>query len=206
MSAISIHIGDRFGRLVVSGRGPNKSNGQPRWACQCDCGGSNLVGTSDLRQGKVKGCGCLMRTHALRHGHARTKSHTSVYKAWTAMRARCMNAQHPSFPEYGGRGIGICDRWNDFECFLRDLGERPSSRHSIDRIDVNGNYEPGNVRWATPADQARNRRTNVLTHAAAEEIRRCAQQGESRRSLRERFGVSKGAIQSVLENRSWKCA
>lgn len=98
---------------------------------------------------------------AFKHGASVTAAGRLVpeYTCWQGMRARCLQASNPAYRYYGGRGISICERWNDFSLFLADMGRRPSSDHSIDRIDVNGNYEPGNCRWATKKDQARNTRT-----------------------------------------------
>jgi hypothetical protein len=98
----------------------------------------------------------------VKHGAARVGRKTAEYRIWCAMRERCNSKNHVEYPRYGGRGVLICDRWNSFENFLADMGERPSAEHSIDRIDVNGNYEPTNCRWASKSEQARNKRTSVL--------------------------------------------
>jgi hypothetical protein len=112
--------------------------------------------------GDVKNCGCVriesFRKRVRKHG----RSHTLVYGVWLAMRKRCSVPTHPYYYIYGGRGIKVCERWeHSFEAFINDMGERPSSKHSIDRIDVNGDYEPRNCRWATAAEQTRNSRRNV---------------------------------------------
>lgn len=133
--------------------------GHRRWLCRCECGGLVVVWGSNLRRGITRSCGCLRRevTGRLRfkHGLHRTPEHI----VWAAMRYRCLNPSSSSWKWYGGRGITICDRWrDDFVAFLEDVGPRPSPEHSLDRIDVDGNYEPGNVRWATPSEQQRNKR------------------------------------------------
>ncbi len=95
----------------------------------------------------------------LKHGFARRGKHTAEFKTWTYMKRRCCQPTHKDYKNYGGRGIKICDRWlNDFTLFLADMGPKPSEKHSIDRIDVNGNYEPSNCRWASFNQQARNKR------------------------------------------------
>lgn len=96
------------------------------------------------------------------HGHARKSGKTPEYVAWMKMRSRCNNANVPAYPEYGGRGIKVCARWDDFGKFLDDMGPRPSEDHSIDRIDPNGQYEPSNCRWASWKEQQRNRRNNLV--------------------------------------------
>lgn len=136
------------------------------WAvykCQC---GSRFVMQCRTEQ-KTQSCGCAARESArrlllgnrYRRKHNMTLSRT--YKSWSRMRQRCKNSAYPEFHLYGGRGITVCDRWDDFDAFLKDMGERPVGC-SLDRIDPNGNYEPLNCRWASPKQQARNTRRNVL--------------------------------------------
>jgi hypothetical protein len=165
-----VNIGDRFHRLTVRRLGEPAADGHARYLCACDCGQSALVLTSALLRGKTKSCGCLRAEKAARsmklnrrelgsHGMAPRAGPHPLYSTWAGMVARCTNPRHEKYPLYGARGITVCQRWrNDFAAFLADMGERPSPKQSLDRIDNSGNYEPGNVRWATPVEQARNRR------------------------------------------------
>lgn len=172
-SSVLIQIGDRFGRLTVLGAADKTAQGRRQWSCVCDCGATKTVQTSALRSGGTRSCGCLSRelkanrnrrsaTHgATRRGKANC---TSEYRAWQAMLRRCYNPNSHIYYMYGGRGIRVCDRWRtSYEAFLADVGPKPSPQHSLDRYpDKNGDYEPGNVRWATAKEQTRNTRKNVL--------------------------------------------
>jgi hypothetical protein len=156
--------GRRFARLtVVRFAGWDKNRRNKRWECVCDCGGSTVATTSALQKGRSRSCGCLVReVNSALHGKHRESSwceDTPEYSAWKHMKQRCSNPNTINFHNYGGRGIRVCSQWvNDYSQFLSDVGRRPSSAHSLDRIDNDGNYEPGNVRWATPKEQANNRK------------------------------------------------
>jgi hypothetical protein len=155
--------GVRFGRIVVVSKFGKKS-GHIAWNCLCDCGKEKVFLGVNLTSGKSQSCGCLRAEvtsqRSLKHGNRRGNGKTSrEYEAWCSMVGRCETETDTNYHNYGARGIAVCDRWrSSFENFLADMGKRPSSRHSIDRTNVNGDYTPDNCRWATKEEQMRNRR------------------------------------------------
>ncbi len=162
--------GRRFGKLVVERMADKKLNGRIAWVCKCDCGNETVVTATNLVSGATKSCGCIRKenTAALRKAHGNSK--TRLYHVWLGMRDRCTNPQHISYPFYGGRGIKICSEWDSFSCFKEwamangyDCYAK-RGKCTIDRINVDGNYEPSNCRWVSMAEQNQNRRTNVKSN------------------------------------------
>jgi hypothetical protein len=158
-------IGQRFGRLVVLARDYTSRSHRIYWRCQCDCGTVRTFAGQELRRGQAKSCNCLrieqLVARMRSHGEAAraTYKRTPEYRAWQEMRRRCSAEHRRGYDNYGGRGIRVCAEWDaSFETFLAHVGRRPSPHHSLDRINNDGHYEPGNVRWATPREQRANQR------------------------------------------------
>lgn len=158
--------GKTFGSLCVVSRADDyiSPRGEARvmWSCVCKCGGSVTIRATNLKWKEHPNCGCMefqSRSSAnTKHGGSGTK----LYKIWNGMKARCLYPSATGYALYGGRGIKVCERWMTFDNFRSDMGEPPTYNHSIDRRDSDKDYEPSNCRWATPVEQARNKRVNVL--------------------------------------------
>ena len=154
-----VEPGSVFGKRTVIETGPRASNRSKVWMCRCACGDVSAVRQDTLLRGAAHSCrSCATKQHgeAKRDGY----SGTSEYGSWSSMRQRCLDSSANNYGRYGGRGIGICDRWKSFQKFLLDMGRKPSEAHSLDRIDNDGDYEPANCRWATKKEQSRNRSNN----------------------------------------------
>lgn len=191
-------IGMKFGRLVVLSRNPvRQKHTNFAWFCKCDCGNIvSVVGSNLNRPSRAtRSCGCLSRETARlcnrRHGLTKTK----LYRAWAMLKSRCLNPADKGYINYGGRGITVHAAWSDdFELFAKEIPPMPEGRYSIDRIDNNKGYEPGNIQWATTKQQTRNMRKNVWITA----------RGETRimTDWETFFGLSQGCIRHLTRIRN----
>lgn len=163
--------GKVFGRLMVLSRAGVNAAKHPLWKCRCECGQEVTIRGQSLRLGDTQSCGCLHKERASEahrtHGQCKTPEHTT----WLNIIQRCTNQRRADYARYGGRGIGVCERWRaSFAAFLEDMGPRPSNDHSIERKDNSVGYEPGNCVWATQSEQLANRRALALESVPTDEL------------------------------------
>ena len=197
MSVFKDITGQRFGKLVVLARAPRggAKHRQAKWSCRCDCGNMSDTDGGGLRAGRVTSCGCVKR-QTWRKAVAATvttgyRPHP-LYPLWDSMVRRCHRPTNTAYGRYGARGITVCHEWrSDLLAFAAYMGDRPSPQHSIDRINNDGNYEPGNVRWATRHVQASNKSNTVWVEVNGHPV-------EAQRAVRE-FGYSRWAVYSQLK-------
>jgi hypothetical protein len=167
--------GKRFGRLLVTRVSEIRCGTSLQWICLCDCGNEKTVPRSSLLCGFTKSCGCLNREltkeRNLKHGMAARKQGSPEYRTWCKIKERCFNKKTRSYPDYGGRGINVSERWvKSFETFLADMGPRPKGKYSIERKDFNGNYCPENCIWIPMSDQPKNKRSNVMIEFSGKKL------------------------------------
>lgn len=153
--------GQKFGRLTAIEIAGQNKDGRVIYKCLCECGKYVPILAKLLSNGATRSCGCLKsditKERNTKAGKAHGQAASPTYSSWRAMLRRCLIPGSPSYEHYGGRGITVCERWMDIRNFIEDMGIRPGTRYSIDRIDCNGNYEKSNCRWATKKEQSRNR-------------------------------------------------
>lgn len=194
--------GQRFGRLLVLERAGSDKFGNALWKCACDCGGDIVTEGNRLRLGKTQSCGCLHRERLIEASISHGMSKTREYANWQRMIARCHRPTSTQYGWYGSRGIVVCERWREsFEAFLADIGPRPSRRHTLDRIDNDGNYEPGNTRWATKREQALNSRPAKRANARRAQARGLREQGIDLREIARALGVSLSSASVLSRSR-----
>lgn len=170
-------------------------HGQREWLFMCSCGREHVTLLARVKRGHTKSCGCTSRQRTIAGTFKHGMIGTSEYKTWATMIQRCTNPNlRREWPRYGGRGIRVCDRWMAFELFFADMGLKPSPAHTIDRINTNGHYEPGNCRWATPQEQGRNTRRNHYLTFNGET--RCVADWE------DHLGFKRGAVKCRIR-RGW---
>lgn len=183
--------GKKFSRLKVISYDGRLKPGIHLWKCRCQCGTIKIIRGGDLRLRQTRSCGCLKLEQSRVHGASSKKS----FSTWKAMMNRCYSNRNRFYHRYGGRGIIVCQRWHNPNHFLSDMGDRPSPKHSIDRINNDGNYEPGNCRWATVSQQQRNKVNTLLIEY------------EGRKTpiieLSERFGIRWDTLRYRIRN-GWR--
>ena len=181
------------GRLTVLRRDGSSKRGQAKWLCQCECGNTTSVEGTKIRNGNTQSCGCGAR---IRHG----MNGTPTYHSWVAMKSRCQGGTELSDRYYAGRGIRVCERWQKFENFFADMGERPEGT-TLDRIDNNAGYFPENCRWATPAEQVRNRKGVKLSPGRVKAAKSMHSRGVSQKALGWLFGCHQSSISTALSGK-----
>ena len=195
--------GKTFGRLTAISVTKKGIRNKRAWVCQCECGSEVILQTSMLMSGHTRSCGCLHREEVGNMSRSHGLSQTPEYNVWMNMKARCSNPNNDHYKYYGGRGIRVCERWRtSFEDFLHDMGSKPAAKHSIDRMNNDGNYTKENCRWATANEQARNKGDNVLTYQKVS-IANYLLMSRTVAAVARIFRVSHSTMNNVSLGRAW---
>src|SRR4249920_2760663 len=189
----------RFGHWSVIERAGITERHAILWRCLCDCGQFRLVLGFTLQSGASRSCGCQSN---VTHGHSRYDQPSREFQCWTSMKQRCHQPSHPGFYYYGGKGISVCQRWENFENFLADMGPHPGDGYSLDRINSDGNYELGNCRWTTRKEQVRHLRK--ISEDDLAKVFSYHSEGMTQMKIAEVFGVSQGHISAILNGKKRK--
>jgi hypothetical protein len=193
---IDDYIGVKFNRLTILRYWGTTPKGAKKVLCKCECGRQTIAVFSRVKSGETKSCGCLREERKIKAKTTHGMSNSPTYETWASMKARCNNQNAANYYNYGGKGIRVCDRWNNsFESFVEDMGEKPIG-FSIDRINPFGNYEPTNCRWATPKQQARNRTNNVFVKFRDKVYLEA--------DFVNKFHISHGCVQDILKAGKYK--
>ncbi len=199
--------GQKFGRLTVIRPTNERCFGRVVWLCRCDCGAIVKIDRGNLMNGSSRSCGCLKRA-PLKERRKASDYHVNgersgTYICWGSMRQRCNNPKNPNYKDYGGRGIVVCERWNDYKNFLKDMGKRPEGL-TLERIENDGNYEPENCKWVSMIEQGRNRRNVKLDPSKTKTIKKLLRKGELKlKEIAEMFHVTTRTIQDIKREKTW---
>lgn len=199
--------GHKYNRLEVVGYRGKDRHGNAKWLCKCECGTERVVLGMSLRSGNTKSCGCFQRDASVAYNTIHKASKHPYYRTWRGIIDRCTNPNSRDYGAYGGRGIGVCDRWkNDFYKFVSDMGEKPTKSHSIDRVNNNEGYSPENCRWATKSTQSKNRGLHSNNKSGIKGV--ClVNKGRSwlgtfqiskKKSVRKQFSITKHGYENAL--------
>lgn len=196
--------GQKFGRLAVIQRAENGKGNNARFKCACDCGRETITLATHLRSGHSTSCGCLafekMQEASIKHGMSKTPLHN----IWKEMRARCERSSHARFSRYGGRGIKVFEAWSDYQVFFEYVSPTYKRGMQLDRINNDGNYEPGNVRWVDCSKNVRNSSCVKINESDAGVIKSLLANGVRQKNIADMFQISKYLVHDIARGRTWK--